>query len=184
MPVCVLCESETFDSIDGLYFCQSCGTQSQDIRDLDVDDGYAVADTHLQVSKKKKRGPRKTFVSEKGKPWFMYEAYQQIIKVQVEYLIGIGVNPALKDVVFKLWYKYLQITGNAFTGSSGEKVPAKTFHFYYRDAELLGKNKTKRAQQKSDEDDDDYQDELELCSHFSEEEFYEGRIKLVNCHVY
>lgn len=29
MPVCVLCESETFDSIDGLYFCQSCGTQSQ-----------------------------------------------------------------------------------------------------------------------------------------------------------
>ena len=63
-------------------------------------------------------------------------------------------------------------------------MPAKTFHFYYRDAELLGKNKTKRAQQKRDQDDDDYQDELELCSHFSEEEFYEGRIKLVNCHVY
>ena len=29
MPACVLCESETFDCIDGLYFCQSCGTQSQ-----------------------------------------------------------------------------------------------------------------------------------------------------------
>ena len=29
MPVCVLCEGENFDSIDGLYFCQSCGTQSQ-----------------------------------------------------------------------------------------------------------------------------------------------------------
>ena len=29
MPVCVLCESETFDAIDGLYYCQNCGTQSQ-----------------------------------------------------------------------------------------------------------------------------------------------------------
>ena len=29
MPVCVLCEGENFDSIDGLYFCQGCGTQSQ-----------------------------------------------------------------------------------------------------------------------------------------------------------
>ena len=35
-------------------------------------------------------------VPDKGKPWFMYEAYQHIIKVQVEYLIRIGVDPALK----------------------------------------------------------------------------------------
>ena len=35
-------------------------------------------------------------VADKGKPWFMYEAYQHIIKVQVECLIGLGVNPALK----------------------------------------------------------------------------------------
>ena len=29
MPVCRLCESEAFDAIDGLYYCQNCGTQSQ-----------------------------------------------------------------------------------------------------------------------------------------------------------
>lgn len=29
MPVCELCEAESFDLIDGLYYCQSCGTQSQ-----------------------------------------------------------------------------------------------------------------------------------------------------------
>ena len=29
MPSCVLCDGEVFDCIDGLYYCQSCGTQSQ-----------------------------------------------------------------------------------------------------------------------------------------------------------
>ena len=29
MPVCVLCEGESFDCTDGLYYCQTCGTQSQ-----------------------------------------------------------------------------------------------------------------------------------------------------------
>lgn len=50
--------------------------------------------------------------------------------------------------------------------------------FYYRDAELLGKNKRKRRQKKTDDEDED---ELELCSHFSDEEFYEGNIKMFIC---
>ena len=32
----------------------------------------------------------------KGKPWFTYEAFQWIIKLQVEFLIKHGVDPALK----------------------------------------------------------------------------------------
>ena len=41
---------------------------------------------------------------------------------------------------------------------------------------MLGKNKRKRGPQKNDvgENDDVDDDELELCSHFSDEEFYEG----------
>lgn len=41
---------------------------------------------------------------------------------------------------------------------------------------MLGKNKRKRRQQKNDVggNDDVDDDELELCSHFSDEEFYEG----------
>ena len=35
MPVCAICESVNFDSIDGLYFCQGCGTQSQVSMDAD-----------------------------------------------------------------------------------------------------------------------------------------------------
>ena len=81
-----------------------------------------------------------------------------------------------QDVVFKLWYKYLQITGNAFTGSPEGQIPTKAAVFYFRDSELLGKNTRKRGQHvtKGDENDDGSDDELELCSHFSDEEFYEG----------
>lgn len=40
---------------------------------------------------------------------------------------------------------------------------------------MLGKNKRKRGQQKNDGENDNVDDdELELCSHFSDEEFYEG----------
>jgi len=39
-------------------------------------------------------------VADKGKPWFMYEAYQLVMKAQVEFLVGRGVNPALKVFIF------------------------------------------------------------------------------------
>ena len=74
--------------------------------------------------------------------------------------------------MFKLWYKYLQVTGNAFTGNRDGSLPQKSSVFYCRDAELVGKNKRKlRELKKTDVDDED---ELELCSHYSDEEFYEG----------
>ena len=49
-------------------------------------------------------------VPDKGKPWFLYEAFQHIIKVQVEYLIKLGVDPALKVRVshLQLLHTFLQ----------------------------------------------------------------------------
>lgn len=176
MPSCVLCDGEVFDCIDGLYYCKSCGTQSQDMRDEEMQDPYEAGNVRqLQLSEKGRGGRKKQFIADKGKPWFMYEAYQHIIRMQVEYLIKLGVNEALKDVVFKLWYKYLQVTQSAFTGSPEGAVPTKGSIFYPRDANLLNTNKRRKSGQKRKldpcESDDD---ELELCSHFSDEEFYEG----------
>lgn len=82
----------------------------------------------------------------------------------------------LQDVVFKLWYKYLQVTGNAFTGSLEGTVPTKGSIFYYRHAVLLDVNKRKQSGRKNKVDDEENDDELELCSHFSDEEFYEGNM--------
>ena len=91
-----------------------------------------------------------------------------------------------KDVVFKLWYKYLQVTEIAFTGSPQGTVPTKGSIFYQRDANLLNRNQRNKSGRKrkldpSCESDDD--DELELCSHFSDEEFYEGSNRLFYCVV-
>jgi len=69
------------------------------------------------------------------------------------------------------------VTGTAFTGSREGTLPTKGSIFYCRDAELLGVNKRKKSGKKNKVDDDDENDdELELCSHFSDEEFYEGII--------
>ena len=56
-------------------------------------------------------------------------------------------------------------------------MPSKGSIFYCRHAELLDVNKRKRSGRKSKlDDDDENDDELELCSHFSDEEFYEGNL--------
>ena len=66
-----------------------------------------------------------------------------------------------QDVVFKLWYKYLQVTGTAFTGSLEGTVPTKAFIFYHRDAELLDVNKRKKSGRKVRVDDDDENEDEE-----------------------
>ena len=71
------------------------------------------------------------------------------------------------------------MTGAAFTGSLEGTLPTKGSIFYCRDAELLDVNKRKKSGKKVKVDDDDeIDDELELCSHLGDEEFYEGIVVL------
>ncbi|KAL5021033.1 hypothetical protein ScPMuIL_000188, partial [Solemya velum] len=37
MPECVTCGAEDFDLVDGLYYCNTCQTQTQEILDEQVD---------------------------------------------------------------------------------------------------------------------------------------------------
>ena len=69
------------------------------------------------------------------------------------------------------------MTGNAFTGSHEGTVPTKSSILYCRHDDVLNRNKRQQGRRKkkvnpSADDEDD--DELQLCSHFSDEEFYEG----------
>ena len=93
MLECVLCNSQNFDVMDGLYFCTECGTQSQDVRE-EVNEITGPIDGKLTVKKTKKRKKRKEY--DCGKPWFTLEAFQILIKAQIEFLIKIGVDPAVK----------------------------------------------------------------------------------------
>ncbi|XP_065052707.1 TATA box-binding protein-associated factor RNA polymerase I subunit B-like [Rhopilema esculentum] len=120
MPVCVLCGEGSFDELDGQYFCNICGTQSQEIRnEVQVQEslGYATFGQQKQREIKVKR--KKSQHQEKylGKPWVTYEAYQCLLKAQVKALVGLGVKPELKDVVRKIWFRFLSKKRIAFTGS-------------------------------------------------------------------
>lgn len=74
--------------------------------------------------------------------------------------------------MFKLWYKYLQVTGCAFTGKCVDPLQFKSSVFYCRDAELLGVNKRKKRQKETIEEDNS--EDLELSSHFSDGECRKG----------
>lgn len=56
-------------------------------------------------------------------------------------------------------------------------MPTKGSIFYCRHAKLLDMNKRKHGGRKNKVDsDEENDDELELCSHFSDEEFSEGNL--------
>ena len=75
--------------------------------------------------------------------------------------------------MFQLWYKYLQLTGIAFTGCPNGVIPKQSSLLFIEDAKLLGTKNFKRTSY-SKKKDDNVDDVLELCSHFSGEEFHEG----------
>ncbi|VDI39989.1 TATA box-binding protein-associated factor RNA polymerase I subunit B [Mytilus galloprovincialis] len=112
MPVCQECEGTDFDERDGLYFCQICMTQSQDLRrEEEGEDGGTFYNVSSVITKKSER---KKKVENKGRPWHSFEAFTIIIREQVKALIKLGASAKLKDVVLQLWCNYLSKTGTAF----------------------------------------------------------------------
>lgn len=47
---CIICGGKNFTLTSGFYFCQECGTQSQDIREIEIDEnltaGLVIRDKH------------------------------------------------------------------------------------------------------------------------------------------
>eukprot|EP00794_Sanderia_malayensis_P003597 gene3597-4104_t len=128
MPVCILCSSESFDEFDGLYFCDKCGTQSQEIRnEVDVEEdgeGTNFGVIQRRLKKATKRSRSKLSMADFGKPWLTFEAFQCLLKAQVDALIKLGVNAAIKDVVQQIWFRFLKYKGVAFTGAKeGSVIP-------------------------------------------------------------
>lgn len=49
MPECIVCGSEDFDLLDGLFFCTDCGTQSQVLQCI-VERSYLVSQSKIPAS--------------------------------------------------------------------------------------------------------------------------------------
>ncbi|XP_046565713.1 uncharacterized protein LOC124274377 isoform X2 [Haliotis rubra] len=120
MPQCVVCGLEDFEERDGLYYCTTCQTQTQDLI-LEVDEIQQYDDaTDAPISHRGKRIYQQTTKTSKpeeykGRPWTIYEAYQIILKHQVQAFIRLGAHAKLEEFVFRLWAVYLSKLKVAFT---------------------------------------------------------------------
>jgi len=130
MPVCAECDSKKFYDQDGKFYCEECGTESQDVlvevsQQVDVISYNNLEQKKLEVSAKTKKTGKKRKPHNVGKAWVIYEGFQLLIKAQVEALVYMGYDQRLKEVVGQLWFYYLQHHGIAFC----EKEPAEiTLH--------------------------------------------------------
>ncbi|XP_033119506.1 TATA box-binding protein-associated factor RNA polymerase I subunit B-like [Anneissia japonica] len=133
MPVCHVCDAvDDFHDEDGLYYCNVCNTQSQSMQVLEQEDPYAGASggrfnmSQSMLAVKVSAKPRKELNVElaKTKPWWSFEAFQIILRAQVDLLIAQGVSKQLSEVVKTIWFKYLQMSGVAFCSTSKQQMSA------------------------------------------------------------
>ena len=83
------------------------------------------------------------------------------------------VSYLFQDVVHQIWFKYLQHFGLAFQNAPEGSAVSMNTPFGNRDICVFGSKRSVRRKPQSKETDPD---ELELCSQFSKEEFYEGTV--------
>lgn len=172
----MLCDSQTFDVLDGLYFCTQCGTQSEDVRE----EGFFVENVDIRLRLEKK-GRRKKAAVDCGKPWFTLEGFQLLIKAQVEFLVQKGFNAKLKDVVGQMWFRYVQLSSVAFktTGESGAKVQECIELQKKRDIKVSNQLADslncsgKTTKKKKDKETMENMENIELSSDIAREDFYE-----------
>ncbi|XP_048258543.1 TATA box-binding protein-associated factor RNA polymerase I subunit B-like [Haliotis rufescens] len=119
MPQCVVCGLEDFEERDGLFYCTTCQTQTQDLIveedefEENVDTGQPIVDHRRRIKQAKVKVDKPE--EYKGRPWTIYEAYQIILKHQVQAFIRKGAHPKLEEFVFRLWAVYLSKLKVAFS---------------------------------------------------------------------
>ncbi|KAI8512624.1 TATA box-binding protein-associated factor RNA polymerase I subunit B [Branchiostoma belcheri] len=89
---------------------------------------------------------------EESYPWYTHEAFQVIIKAQVDTLVKMGVSPRLKDIVKQLWFSYLSRCGVAFTGAAQEQQPRTQDGLAFRQQDRMTSATHRRKTDKAGED--------------------------------
>lgn len=119
MVECISCGSVEFQFLNAGYYCIICHTLSQDHglatqqEDEAVFDGYTHG-AKINLRKVHNKDDQAKHTIDLGRPWRSHEAFQYVLKEQVNDLISLGVDPEIKNVVFQLWMRFLQKYGLAF----------------------------------------------------------------------
>ncbi|XP_078032989.1 TATA box-binding protein-associated factor RNA polymerase I subunit B [Augochlora pura] len=149
MKQCKLCGGVDFYKEAGYFFCQTCQTQNEDIREevleLRVDNTTRLRKTRIKSLRSQCSG------EELG--WTSWEIYNFVLIGLTNELIELGVPASLKLTVLQLWATYLGKLEVAFISTKRKCAPKLAKRYNKRDAEIIyGKvqlQKRKRKRKKT-----------------------------------
>ncbi|XP_033324904.2 TATA box-binding protein-associated factor RNA polymerase I subunit B [Megalopta genalis] len=145
MKQCKLCGGTDFYKEAGYFFCQTCQTQNEDIREevleLRIDNSTRLRKTRIRSLKSQSSG------EELG--WTSWEIYNFVLIGLTNELIELGVPANLKLTVLQLWATYLGKLEVAFISRKRKCVPKLAKRYNKRDAEIIyGKVQLQRRKRK------------------------------------
>ncbi|KRX59020.1 hypothetical protein T06_2936 [Trichinella sp. T6] len=110
MDSCPQCGCSEFSVVDGYYFCDSCGAQSQHSEqqmdheyEYEGEDGSMFMDVSSSDSKSKVEYDIK-FTPEQ----LMLNAYTKVMQLQADALIACGFPKSVKTAICILWFEYVK----------------------------------------------------------------------------
>ncbi|XP_067007471.1 TATA box-binding protein-associated factor RNA polymerase I subunit B [Anabrus simplex] len=154
---CVVCGGTEYVKEIGFYYCVECQTQSQELREEVFDLKYDASGIPLNTSTKTIPSVKKSV--DDCVEWTTWEAFNFILRGQVEELMSMGASEKFKYTVLQLWAHYLSKLEVAFTSQSLKVLPKIGPSYHEKDRNLvygtpaeLRKSKRKKHQSLSDAD--------------------------------
>ncbi|XP_071866435.1 TATA box-binding protein-associated factor RNA polymerase I subunit B isoform X2 [Bombus fervidus] len=145
MEKCRICGSKDFYKEAGYFFCQTCQTQNEDIRDevleLRIDSTTRLRKTRIRQLKSDISG------NEVG--WTSWELYNFVLIGLTNELIELGVPSDIKLTVLQLWATYLGKLEVAFISTRKKSMPKLARRYKKRDADIIyGKVQSQKTSRK------------------------------------
>ncbi|XP_026674207.1 TATA box-binding protein-associated factor RNA polymerase I subunit B [Ceratina calcarata] len=144
MQKCRICGSTAFYKEAGYFFCQTCQTQNEDMREeileIRVDSATRLRKTRIRQLKDKSDG-------EAG--WTSWELYNFVLIGLTNELIELGAATDIKLTILQLWATYLGKLEVAFISTKKKCLPKLARRYKKKDAAIIyGKMGSQKSSKK------------------------------------
>lgn len=130
---CAVCGENDFHLKEGFYYCNECGTKSEQVRaiEIETEDNFEGAQTfQTKIKLKTDKTSGKLALTS-------WECYNYILRGMVEEIIELGAKDELKTVVFQLWAAFLRNREVAFFSRRQSVLPKLGIKYEKNDAAIL-----------------------------------------------
>lgn len=131
---CTVCGGKDFSKEAGYFYCNECQTQTQDLREqeLDLDDAFIGTRTS-KINVKSQTSTSKTSKC----ILTSWEAHNYVLAGLTEELISFGAPDELKEITYLLWMAYLRKIKILSSPSGKYQKPKLGLAFARRDAQIV-----------------------------------------------